>query len=39
MYIDGGQLWWEPGMADGTYGSLIGDGIKRCLIARSILIL
>jgi hypothetical protein len=26
LYIDGGYLWWEPGMADGTFGALINDG-------------
>ena len=26
LYIDGGYLWWEPGLDDGTYGPLINDG-------------
>lgn len=26
LYIDGGNLLWEPGMSDGTYGSPISDG-------------
>jgi hypothetical protein len=26
VYIDGGYLWWEPGLADGTYGSPVSDG-------------
>jgi hypothetical protein len=26
LYIDGGYLWWQPGMSDGTYGPLIADG-------------
>ncbi|RDL33728.1 uncharacterized protein BP5553_08096 [Venustampulla echinocandica] len=26
LYIDGGYLWWQPGMADGSLGSPIADG-------------
>ena len=26
VYIDGGYLWWEPGMSDGTYGAPVNDG-------------
>jgi hypothetical protein len=26
VYIDGGYLWWEPGLADGTYGTPVSDG-------------
>ncbi|KAL5318176.1 hypothetical protein ACEPPN_013235 [Leptodophora sp. 'Broadleaf-Isolate-01'] len=26
LYIDGGYLWWQPGMSDGSYGSVISDG-------------
>ncbi|KAF4637195.1 hypothetical protein G7Y89_g887 [Cudoniella acicularis] len=26
LYIDGGILWWQPGMSDGTYGTAISDG-------------
>ncbi|KAH8586853.1 hypothetical protein B0O99DRAFT_585342 [Bisporella sp. PMI_857] len=26
VYLDGGYLWWQPGLADGSIGSLIGDG-------------
>jgi len=28
VYIDGGYLWWQPGMSDGTLGPLIGDGTR-----------
>lgn len=28
VYIDGGYLWWQPGMSDGTLGPLIGDGMR-----------
>ena len=28
LYIDGGYLWWEPGMSDGTYGGQISDGME-----------
>ncbi|TAQ85813.1 hypothetical protein B7494_g5867 [Chlorociboria aeruginascens] len=27
LYIDGGYLWWEPGMSDGTYGGVTYDGM------------
>ncbi|KAH6666293.1 hypothetical protein B0J14DRAFT_620459 [Halenospora varia] len=26
LYIDGGILWWQPGMSDGSLGSVISDG-------------
>lgn len=26
LYIDGGNLWWTPGMNDGTYGPPTNDG-------------
>jgi hypothetical protein len=26
VYIDGGFLFWEPGMSDGTYGAPTNDG-------------
>lgn len=28
FYIDGGYLWWLPGLADGTYGPSTTDGIN-----------
>jgi hypothetical protein len=29
VYIDGGYLWWEPGMADGTHGPAVSDGTEK----------
>ena len=29
VYLDGGYLWWQAGLADGTLGSLIADGTER----------
>jgi hypothetical protein len=26
LYIDGGYLWWLPGLSDGTYGAPTSDG-------------
>ncbi|TVY88458.1 Kelch repeat-containing protein [Lachnellula willkommii] len=26
LYIDGGMLWWLPGMSDGSYGDPVSDG-------------
>jgi hypothetical protein len=26
VYLDGGYLWWVPGLADGTYGAPVNDG-------------
>jgi hypothetical protein len=26
VYIDGGSLYWIPGMADGSYGAATSDG-------------
>jgi hypothetical protein len=26
VYLDGGALYWEPGMSDGTYGAAKDDG-------------
>ncbi|KAG9236167.1 hypothetical protein BJ875DRAFT_372696 [Amylocarpus encephaloides] len=26
VYIDGGYLWWTPGMADGTFSGPVNDG-------------
>ncbi|TVY82831.1 Kelch repeat-containing protein [Lachnellula suecica] len=26
LYIDGGNLWWEPGMNDGTFDPPVADG-------------
>lgn len=26
LYIDGGNLWWSPGMSDGSIGPLSEDG-------------
>ncbi|KAJ5051966.1 uncharacterized protein L3040_001727 [Drepanopeziza brunnea f. sp. 'multigermtubi'] len=26
LYIDGGYLWWTPGLSDGSYGSATSDG-------------
>jgi len=26
VYMDGGYLWWTPGMADGSYGTPRHDG-------------
>lgn len=28
VYIDGGYLWWQPGLKDGTYGIPMADGMK-----------
>ena len=28
VYIDGGYLFWEPGMSDGSYGAPTSDGIQ-----------
>jgi hypothetical protein len=29
VYLDGGFLWWEPGMSDGSYGAPTNDGIQQ----------
>jgi hypothetical protein len=26
LYIDGGYLWWNPGLADGSYAGPTADG-------------
>jgi hypothetical protein len=26
VYLDGGYLWWEPGMADGSLSLPVADG-------------
>lgn len=39
VYIDGGYLWWQPGMADGTYGALIADGMDKHSVQIYVLIL
>ncbi|KAH7391537.1 hypothetical protein BKA64DRAFT_107644 [Cadophora sp. MPI-SDFR-AT-0126] len=26
LYIDGGYLWWKPGLSDGSYGAVVSDG-------------
>lgn len=28
LYIDGGYIWWLPGLSDGTYGAPNNDGIN-----------
>lgn len=28
LYIDGGALWWTPGMKDGSYAPPTSDGKK-----------
>jgi len=38
VYIDGGYLWWEPGMADGNYGALTQDGTYPSQICSEILL-
>ncbi|KAF7945040.1 hypothetical protein EAE96_009823 [Botrytis aclada] len=32
FYIDGGELWWQPGMSDGTYDPPVSDGNPRGLV-------
>jgi hypothetical protein len=27
LFIDGGDQWWIPGMADGTFGDPVNDGM------------
>ncbi len=29
VYLDGGYLFWEPGMSDGSYGAPTNDGIQQ----------
>ncbi|KAG4418624.1 hypothetical protein IFR04_008249 [Cadophora malorum] len=26
LYIDGGYLWWKPGLSDGSYATVVSDG-------------
>jgi hypothetical protein len=26
VYMDGGNIWWLPGLADGSYGAVTTDG-------------
>jgi len=28
VYIDGGALWWLPGLNDGSFDSLASDGME-----------
>lgn len=28
LYIDGGYLWWNPGLSDGSYAGPTADGIQ-----------
>ncbi|TPX18930.1 uncharacterized protein E0L32_011408 [Thyridium curvatum] len=34
LYIDGGALWWRPGMIDGSYGQPTNDGNPLSLVYR-----
>jgi hypothetical protein len=39
VYLDGGYLWWQPGMSDGSLGTLIADGKDNRVVERRILII
>lgn len=28
LYLDGGYLWWNPGLADGSYAGPTADGMQ-----------
>jgi hypothetical protein len=36
VYVDGGSLWWRPGLSDGTYGSYVSDGMRPSLLGDNV---
>ena len=34
VYLDGGYLWWNPGLADGSYNGPTADGRERIITTR-----